>query len=205
MPYCRVSFIRGIRVCSTREKGYSAYNAYIFSLKSPNICFTISLWTRLKCLLMYSLISRYVFRRKIFYIWPLHMIIGFGLIYAVTTTMAEALGDQSRFRKWMSFLSCSQKRLPTWRREISLIHFVIDSDSLTKWLWLAFDSVNSSGISMTFVSPRLRFQHIFIVSILLFLYDIFMVFITPLFTKNGDSVMVTVAQGASRSDCSLYT
>lgn len=49
-----------------------------------------------------------------------------------------------------------------------------------------------------------NFQTCFIMLMLLFFYDIFFVFITPLFTKNGHSVMVDVATGGgSKSGESL--
>ena len=46
---------------------------------------------------------------------------------------------------------------------------------------------------MAFLALRPKIKIATILLIAVFIYDIFMVFITPLFTKEGESVMVTVA------------
>lgn len=48
-------------------------------------------------------------------------------------------------------------------------------------------------ILQTVTLPSLRVASVFLVA--LFFYDVFMVFITPLFMPRGDSVMVRVATG----------
>jgi Signal peptide peptidase len=64
------------------------------------------------------------------------------------------------------------------------------------WAWIPQDMLGICFMLMmmqTIVLPDLRVASVFLAA--LFCYDIFMVFITPLFMPHGDSVMVRVARG----------
>ncbi|GAB6028042.1 Signal peptide peptidase-like 2A [Chamberlinius hualienensis] len=91
-----------------------------------------------------------------------------------------------------------------WIRR-SLLFLLWASVSVT---WLVLRKQSYSWILQDFLSIALminvlnvlRFPSFKIITILLallFLYDIFFVFITPLFTKNGESVMVEAASGGN--------
>jgi signal peptide peptidase-like 2B len=64
------------------------------------------------------------------------------------------------------------------------------------WAWVLQNILGMcfmTFVLQTVTLPSIRVASVFLIA--LFVYDVFMVFITPLFMPRGDSVMVRVATG----------
>ncbi|CAL1530178.1 unnamed protein product [Lymnaea stagnalis] len=100
-------------------------------------------------------------------------------------------------------------RLPCIKTKVKLRSFLLYMPCLTlgifwaierhsKYAWTIQDLLGSSFC--IFFIHNLRLPNLKVIGVLLILllvYDVFFVFITPYFTKNGDSIMESVATGGS--------
>ncbi|KAK6288385.1 hypothetical protein J4Q44_G00389150 [Coregonus suidteri] len=69
-----------------------------------------------------------------------------------------------------------------------------------QWAWVLQDALGISFCLYMLKTIRLpTFKACTMLLVTLFVYDVFFVFITPLFTKSGESIMVEVAAGPSDS------
>ncbi|XP_041946528.1 signal peptide peptidase-like 2 [Alosa sapidissima] len=69
-----------------------------------------------------------------------------------------------------------------------------------QWAWVLQDALGIAFCLSMLKTIRLpTFKACTLLLVVLFVYDVFFVFITPLLTKNGESIMVEVAAGPSNS------
>uniref|UniRef100_A0A8D0DDD3 Signal peptide peptidase-like 2B n=1 Tax=Sander lucioperca TaxID=283035 RepID=A0A8D0DDD3_SANLU len=83
-----------------------------------------------------------------------------------------------------------------------LLYFFYDSLG-TMWAWVLQDALGIAFCLYMLKTVRLpTFKACTLLLSVLFVYDVFFVFITPFFTKSGESIMVEVAAGPS--DASMH-
>ncbi|XP_048471654.1 signal peptide peptidase-like 2A isoform X2 [Rhincodon typus] len=137
-----------------------------------------------------------------FYKWLVYMVIGiFALAAAVSV---------------YNCLATLLKRIPYWkckapyvqrRIEVRLVLLALFSVTLSaiwvvyrnddRWVWILHDCLGVAfclNFMKTLKMPH--FKSCVILLVLLLIYDVFFVFVTPYFTKNHESIMVEVAAGS---------
>ena len=144
-----------------------------------------------------------------FYAYLVYIIIGLFVmasilsVFVCTDSIARAiLPDQVKSFKVPILFCCSNKQSPLYQvliligaTSLAITWFITRKQS---WSWILQDILGvffSVNMLRTIRLPSYRIVAVLLS--LLFLYDIFFVFITPFITKSGDSIMVEVATGGS--------
>jgi signal peptide peptidase-like 2B len=151
------------------------------------------------CVMMFVLF--FLLNRYIFYI--------FIAIFSYGTCIATAVCLQTALHACMPALSAPVFTVPHPKVTVRCHSLVAGTAAVglvlvwllnrhASWAWLPQNLLGMSFMILIMQSislPNLRVGMVFLVA--LFCYDIFMVFITPLFMPHGDSVMVRVARGGA--------
>ena len=57
-------------------------------------------------------IGRYIFRKELLYVWPLHLLIGFGLIFSVVSAVGHTMREDMRWVEQGSMTWSVEKTFP---------------------------------------------------------------------------------------------
>ncbi|XP_060708920.1 signal peptide peptidase-like 2A isoform X2 [Hemiscyllium ocellatum] len=137
-----------------------------------------------------------------FYKWLVYMVIGIFALAAAVSVYNCLAALIKRIPYWKCKVPYVQRRIEV--RLVMLALFCVTMASIwvafrnaDRWIWTLHDCLGVAfclNFMKTLKMPH--FKSCVILLVLLLIYDVFFVFITPYFTKNHESIMVEVAAGS---------
>ncbi|XP_067874432.1 signal peptide peptidase-like 2A isoform X2 [Heterodontus francisci] len=137
-----------------------------------------------------------------FYKWLVYVVIGIFALAAVVSLYNCLAALVKRIPYWKCKFSCVKRTIEV--RLLLLAMFCVTVVALwvvfrneDRWVWILHDCLGVAfclNFMKTLKMPH--FKSCVILLVLLLIYDVFFVFITPFFTKNHESIMVEVAAGS---------
>ncbi|XP_043530510.1 signal peptide peptidase-like 2A isoform X1 [Chiloscyllium plagiosum] len=137
-----------------------------------------------------------------FYKWLVYMVIGIFALAAAVSVYNCLAALMKRIPYWKCKVPYIQRRIEV--RLVMLALFCVTMASIwvafrnaDRWIWTLHDFLGVAfclNFMKTLKMPH--FKSCVILLVLLLIYDVFFVFITPYFTKNHESIMVEVAAGS---------
>ncbi|XP_078386309.1 signal peptide peptidase-like 2A isoform X2 [Cetorhinus maximus] len=137
-----------------------------------------------------------------FYKWLVYLVIGIFALAAAVSLYNCLVALVKRIPYWKCKLPCDKINIEVRLLLLALICTAVSATWVAfrnedRWVWILHDCLGVAfclNFMKTLKMPH--FKSCVILLVLLLIYDVFFVFISPFFTKNHESIMVEVAAGS---------
>ncbi|XP_078097233.1 signal peptide peptidase-like 2A isoform X2 [Mustelus asterias] len=137
-----------------------------------------------------------------FYKWLVYLVIGIFALAAAVSLYNCLAALVKRIPYWKCKFSCVERSFEVRLLILAVFCITVAANWVVfrnedRWIWILHDTLGVAfclNFMKTLKMPH--FKSCVLLLVLLLIYDVFFVFITPLFTKNHKSIMVEVAAGS---------